>query len=134
MEDIGFWDTLVRDLTSGKGQFRLFVQPAMALILGIRTGITDARAGHAPFGRRLLAGAEPRSQLFKDSIKRAIIPLGLAFVLDMILQKLTLGRMRPLVAIIVAAILVWIPFSLVRGFTNRIWRRSHPPRKTASAH
>ena len=58
----------------------------------------------------------------------------LAFVLDMILQKLTLDRMRPLVAIIVAAILVWIPFSLVRGITNRIWRRSHPPRKTASAH
>jgi hypothetical protein len=133
MEDIGFWDTIVRDLTSGKGQFRLFVQPAMALILGIRTGMTDAQAGHAPFGRRLLTGAEPRAQLFKESIKRAIIPLALAFVLDMILQKLTLGRMRPLVAIIVAAILVWIPFSLVRGITNRIWRRSHP-RKTASAH
>ena len=59
----------------------------------------------------------------------------LAFVLDVVLQKLTLGRVRPLVAIIVAAILVWIPFLLVRGITNRIfrrWRRSHP-RKTASA-
>ena len=52
MEDIGFWDTLVRDLTSGKGQFRLLVQPTMALILGIRTGSLTL----APGTRRLDGG------------------------------------------------------------------------------
>jgi hypothetical protein len=128
VEHYGFWDTIVRDLTSGKGQLRLLLQPAMALIFGIRAGIADARAGHLPFGRRMIAGAEPRWQLIKESIKRVLSPLVLAFVLDVILQKLTLGRVRPLVAIIVAAILVWIPFLLVRGITNRIWRRLRPTR------
>jgi len=133
VEHYGFWDTIVHDLTSGKGQFRLFLQPMMALVLGIRAGIADARAGHPPFGRRLLSGAESRAQLLKESIQRALMPLVLAFVLDVILQKLTMGRVRPLVAVIVAAILVWIPFSFVRGITNRIWRRSRPG-KAASAH
>jgi hypothetical protein len=132
VEHYGFWDTLVRDLTSGKGQLRLLLQPTMALIFGIRAGIADARAGHLPFGRRVLAGAEPRGQLIKESIKRALSPLVLAFVLDVILQRVTLGRVRPLVAIIVAAILVWIPFLLVRGVTNRVWRLR--PSRTARAH
>ena len=39
--------------------------------------------------------------LMKDSVKRALNPLALAFVLDVILQRLTLGYVRPLAAIIV---------------------------------
>ncbi len=61
-----------------------------------------------------------------SSIKTVLTPLVLAFVLDVILQKITLDRVRPLVAVVVAAILVWIPFALIRGITNRISR--HPPR------
>jgi hypothetical protein len=75
---------------------------------------------------------EPRAQLMKDSVKRALNPLALAFILDVILQRLTLGYVRPLVALVIAAVLVWIPFVIVRGLMNRFWRRSHHGRRRAA--
>jgi hypothetical protein len=105
---------------------------AVALVGGIRAGIADARAGSLPLGRRLKEGSEPHAQLMKDAVKRALNPLALAFVLDVILQRLTLGYVRPLVAIVVAAIVVWIPFAIVRGVMNRFWRRSHFGRRRAA--
>ena len=132
MEQVGFWEGTVRELTSGQGQFRLLLLPAVALVLGVRAGIADAREGTLPFARRLRQGNEPREQLMKDSVKRALNPLALAFVLDVILQRLTLGYVRPLVAIVVAAVLVWIPFVIVRGVMNRFWRRSHFGRRRAA--
>jgi di/tricarboxylate transporter len=129
---VGVWDGMVRELTSGQGQFRLLLLPAVALVLGVRVGIADARQGYPPFARRLREGNEPREQLLKDAVKRALNPLALAFVLDVILQRLTLGYVRPLVAIVVAAVLVWIPFVIVRGVVNRFWRRSHFGRRRAA--
>ena len=53
--EAGFFETIARDL-SGKGQFRLILQPLAALILGVRFGIADANAGHPPFVH-LMVGA-----------------------------------------------------------------------------
>lgn len=132
VQHYGFWEGMVRELTSGQGQFRLLLLPAMALSLGIRAGIADAREGTLPFARRVRGGHEPRALLLKDSLMRALNPLALAFVLDVILQRLTLGYVRPLAAIIVATILVWIPFVIVRGMMNRFWRRAHHVRRRAA--
>lgn len=132
VEHLGFWQAMVRELTSGQGQFRLLLLPAVALVLGIRAGIADARDGYLPFCRRLREGNEPRAQLMKDSVERALNPLALAFILDVILQRLTLGYVRLLVALVVAAGLVWIPFAIVRGIMNRFWRRSHHGRRRAA--
>ena len=129
---LGFWEGMMRELTSGQGQFRLLLLLAVALVLGIRAGIADAREGTLPFGRRLREANEPRADLMKDSVKRALNPLALAFILDVILQRLTLGYVRPLAAIIVAAVLVWLPFVIVRGIMNRFWRRSHHGRRRAA--
>src|SRR4051812_2092492 len=38
-------EELVARITSGPMQFRLIVQPSMALVLGIRDGLSDAKAG-----------------------------------------------------------------------------------------
>ena len=129
MEQVGFWEGIARDLT-GKGQVRLIVQPLMAIILGIRLGMKDARAGKGPFLLRLFTEPE-RGKLFKQSLSDAMVPLSLAFGLDLIFQYLTLGRVRPLAAVVVGALLVWLPFAITRALTNRIWKRRRPQR---SAH
>lgn len=125
MEDVGFWEGIVRDL-SGKGKFRLILQPAMAILLGIRLGIADAKTGQEPFFRRLFITGR-RFKLFKQSLRDAVIPLSLALVLDVVFQYLTLGRARLLAAVVVGALLVWLPFTITRGVTNRIWKRTRPP-------
>lgn len=124
MTDVGFVEGIVRDL-GGKGQFRLYMQPAMALVLGARLGIADAKEGKAPFLFRLLRRSSRPWQLLKDSLWDAVIPLSIAVAMDSVLQYLTLGTVRPVAALVVAALLVWLPFALVRGLTNRMWARTH---------
>ena len=121
--DVGFFQSIARDL-SGKGQFRLFLQPAMAVILGVRLGIRDAKAGKTPYLLRQASETHGRWVVFKESLTDAILPLTVALVMDAIFQRITLGRVRPLVALVVGAILVWIPFVITRGLSNRIWKRS----------
>lgn len=124
MDDMGFWEHLVRDL-SGKGQIRLILQPAMAIFLGIRIGLSDARSGASPFVRHLVESKDERWRLVGQSIRYAWLPLTIAFVVDCILQYLTLGRIRPLAAVVVGILLVYFPFTAARGFSNRIYRRLH---------
>ncbi|MBF5043098.1 hypothetical protein FGE12_11930 [Aggregicoccus sp. 17bor-14] len=131
MELAGFWDDLVRNLTSGRGQFRLFLQPFMAFLLGLRLGVADAREGQRPFFLRLFHAHRRRWQLLKQSFSDAAIPLTLAVCMDSVLQYLTLGRIRLLGALIVGAILVWLPFTLTRAFTNRICHHLPARRRTA---
>ena len=124
MHDVGFWQGIVESL-SGKGQFRLILQPLMAVWLGIRLGVVDAKAGVEPFGARLFKDKLPHWEVFKQSLSDAAMPLMFAVLMDAIFQYLTLGRVRLLPALIVGGLLVWIPFGFARGFTNRFWRRQH---------
>ena len=126
----GFWDDMVRNLTSGRGQFRLFLQPFMAFLLGLRLGVADAREGQEPFFLRLFRGQQGRWALLKQSLSDAALPLTLSLCMDAVLQYLTLGRIRLLGALIVGASLVWLPFTLTRAFTNRIWHHLPARRRT----
>jgi hypothetical protein len=127
--DAGFWESIGQDL-SGKGQLRLFVQPIMAILLGARLGVTDAKGGTSPFMRRLIESRYERWKLFGNSIRYVWMPLLLALAMDCVFQHLTLGRIRPLAAVVVGALLVWLPFTIARGMANRIWRRTHRGRST----
>jgi hypothetical protein len=128
---LGFFETIAHDLGGNKGRFRLILQPAMAIFLGIRLGMADARAGHPPFLKRLFQADADRMQVFKRSLREAIIPLTLALVLDGIIQYMTLGWVRPVAAALVGAILVWIPFVVTRALT---WRVVTHGGHTRSAH
>jgi hypothetical protein len=125
---VGFWDSIARDLTGrgmfgGPFQFRLIIQPLAAILLGIKVGIRDAKAGDVPFFRALLG--KKRGHLLAKAARDAIIPLMLAFIVDSILQRLINGRIRPLAAVVVGGLLVFLPFVIVRGLANRIWCRGH---------
>ena len=127
--DPGFWQGIL-DVASGRGQLRLILQPMIAMIVGIRLGITDAKLGHDPFLMRLAITGRNRAALAKDAARTVLVPFCISIVLDGILQYLTLGYVRPLAALVVGAVLIWIPFSIARSFTNRIYRHRHPVRAT----
>ena len=124
MQPPGFWETLARSLT-GPGRLRLILQPALAMVLGVRLGLADAKRAERPFVLRLLTARAERGALFKESLARVVVPFCLAVAIDAALQLWTLGRIRPLAALVVGALLVWLPFLAARALTNRLWRRSH---------
>ena len=130
MGDPGFFDSIRRDLTGhgifgGNFQFRYILQPLAATLLGIKVGIRDAKAGDPPFFQALVKGTGGRGHLLAKGVRDAIIPLCIAFILDSILQHLINGRIRPLAAVIVGTMLVFIPFVIVRALTNRVWSHRH---------
>ena len=126
-DGLGFWEGIVHNLTEA-GTFRLVLQPLMAIALGIRLGIGDAKAGRGPFLFRLVKERHHHWGLFKQSLRDAALPLTVALIVDGILQMITLGYVRPMAAVVVGTILVWIPFTASRALMNRAWNRFKPQR------
>jgi len=120
--DAGFWEDLL-DVTTGRGQLRLVLQPLVAIFLGIRFGIGDAKSSKEPFLLRLLVKSEHRARLAKEAMKSIIVPFAIAIVLDGVLQYLAHGYVRPLAAVVIGAVLIFAPFAIARSLTNRIYRR-----------
>jgi len=120
----GLWQDIV-ETARGRGQLRLILQPTVAIILGLRLGIADAKAGDTPFLLRLFVTSRNRARLAKDALMDVIVPYSVAVLLDGVLQYLTLGYVRPLAALVMGAALIWLPFSIARALTNRIYRRTH---------
>ncbi len=124
MKDFGFWQGIM-EVVHGRGQLRLIVQPTIAVILGVRLGIFDAKHGKDPFAMRLFVTGRHRWQLAKESLHQVLVPFLIAVIMDGILQYVTLGYVRPLAAVIVAAVLIFIPFMAARAWTNRIYVHRH---------
>jgi hypothetical protein len=121
--DTGFWQGIL-ETAHGRGQFRFILQPAVAILLGIRLGIADAKAHDQPFLMRMLVKGEHKARIAKEAAKSVLIPFVIAVLLDALLQYITLDRVRPLAAVVVGALLIWLPFSISRSLTNRIYRHS----------
>ena len=133
MPSPGFFESIGRDLTGpgmfgGKFQIRLILQPLLAIILGLRLGIRDAKAGKPLFFQALVQGDGHRGALLRQAARDAIMPLIVALIIDSILQHLINHRIRPLAAVIVGGILVFLPFLIVRALANRAWTHGHAGR------
>ncbi len=129
MADVSFFEGIGRDLTGrgmfgGRFQIRLILQPVLAFLLGVRFGLRDAKAGKRAFLMSLV-DAHDRWPILKQGLRDAIVPLCVAFVIDGILQRLINGHVRPMAAVVVGALLVFLPFVIGRGLSNRIWTHGH---------
>ena len=120
-------DELLARISSGPMQFRLIVQPAMALLLGVRDGLMDARLGSPPFLWGLLFHRDRLKPYLKSALRRLQVPIVVATLADAIVQYLMLGYVRPITAVIVGTLLMGLPYSIARGLSNRI-RSARTPR------
>jgi hypothetical protein len=109
-------------MLSGPGHLRFFIQPLVAILLGLRDGKLDAQAGKLPFILSLWR-SDNRGQLAEQALKQIALPLAIATVLDAILQYVILGQVKLLSAFIVGAVLIAMPYSASRGLCNRAFRR-----------
>ena len=131
-----FFDAIGADL-SGRGilggsfQLRLILQPLAAMLLGLRFGIRDAKQGLAPFFKDVAHSRGQRGSMVRHSARDALVPLIVALVLDSILQHMINGRVRPLAALIVGGLLVFLPFLIIRALSNRLWTHRHRPTQPA---
>jgi hypothetical protein len=120
-----FWDDLI-DRPSGPMRFRFVLQPLMATIAAFRSGIKDAHLGRAPFLETMLRDPTRRVRRLNEALNTTarIILLGLA--MDVIYQAVVFKTFYPNEALVVALLLAFVPYMIIRGLVTRVWRRRAP--------
>lgn len=113
---------------SGPMKLRLFLQPTMATIFAIRSGLKDAREGRPPFLWTVVTDASSRADLIKDGWKSVGKVFILAMTLDVVYQIIVARFVYPLEVVITAILLAIVPYIVVRGLATRIARKKVSPK------
>jgi len=128
-----FFDDMVARL-SGPGRLRFIMQPIVAILLGMRDGAKDARAGACPFLWGVIFRRDLRSQLVKSGLASVRNLVAVAILLDLISQYLIFRVIHPGAAILLGPVLIALPYSLARALSNRfVGRRGSKPVTDAAA-
>ena len=115
------WQNLL-DRPSGPKTFRFILQPIMATIAALVDGVKDARTGCDPYLWTVLTNPAKRgSRLHEGLISTArVILLGLC--MDLIYQFIVFDTFHPAEAVIIAGLLAFLPYLLLRGPITRVAR------------
>ena len=117
-----FVDGLAERLT-GPGKSRFLMSPLVAIALGVRDGIADAKQGLPPYFERVLFTSKCKMYEVKTALKHIGGALTFGIVLDLIFQWLVFQALFLLPALLVGSILVALPYVIARGLSDRIARR-----------
>ena len=122
--DIGirFLENMVARV-SGPMKLRLVLQPTMAAIFAIRSGLKDAREGRPAFLWTVLTDPASRDDLIKDGWKSVGKVFIIAMALDIVYQITVARFVYPLEVVITAFLLAIVPYICLRGLTTRIARK-----------
>ncbi|HBL23170.1 MAG TPA: hypothetical protein DDZ40_03545 [Deltaproteobacteria bacterium] len=110
------------DRVSGPMKFRLILQPLMAIIFAVRSGLRDAKEGRPAYFWAIFTDPHNRREMLRDGWKSVGRIFILAIIIDAVYQIIELHWFYPLEAFIVAIVLAIIPYLLIRGPTNRAAR------------
>lgn len=124
MEDLvaRIFENLV-DRVSGPMKFRLVLQPLMAIIFAVRSGLKDAREGKPAYGWALFTDPEHRRDMLRDGWKAVGKVFVIAVLIDAVYQYIALRWFYPGEALLTAALLAFVPYLLIRGPVNRLTAR-----------
>jgi hypothetical protein len=116
-----FLEELPRRFT-GPGRLRFILQPVLAILLGVRGGLADARAGNPPFLFGLVFDAGRRRALLRSGAAAISTLLAMGIILDIVFQLVLYHAVHPGAALLVGPILICLPYALSRALTNRLVR------------
>ena len=117
-----FFEDIPKRLT-GPGKFRFVLQPLIAIILGIRSGRADARAGLPPYLYALFFKRDSRREMMRSAFLTIVNLLLMGILIDSVCQWLILGSSYPGAALVVGPVLIVTPYTVSRALTNRLARR-----------
>ena len=116
-----FIDDMVARL-HGPGRLRFILQPTVAIALGARDGVKDARAGNPPFLWGLLFRSGERSRLVRSALASVRDLVAVAILLDVASQLIIFRMVHPGAALLLGPVLIAFPYSTSRALTNRMLR------------
>jgi hypothetical protein len=119
-----FLEELPQRLT-GPGRLRFVIQPLIAMVLGWRGGLSDARSGRPAYLYGLLMGGGNRKELLRSGFAAVRDLIAMGIVLDAVAQLLIYGQVHPGAALVIGPVLICLPYAVSRALTNRLARLMH---------
>ncbi len=116
---------------TGPMSLRFVLQPVMAILLGIRDGRLDAKAGAPPFGWALAFMPGNRKAALRSALHALLVPIIIGSVLDAIAQYLIFHQVRAGWALVVGTLVMGLPYTAARGLSNRIVTAMKKPEEVA---
>jgi hypothetical protein len=116
------WTNLV-ERPSEPMAFRFILQPCMAALAAIKDGLADARTGKSVYLMTVLSKPEERVSRLREGLDATARIILLGIVMDAIYQFIVLKRFYPIEALIIALLLAFVPYLILRGPVARIARR-----------
>jgi len=118
-------DRLWRNIAARPGgpmTFRFMLQPAMAAIAALRDGIGDARLGRLPYAAAIIRDSRERGSLLWEGIASTARILILGVIMDVAYQWFFFDTFHPAEAAVIAILLAFVPYVLLRGTIKRVAR------------
>lgn len=106
----------------GPMTFRFVLQPTMALLMAVRDGFKDAKAGRAPYFWTIVNEPEHRAASLREGRKATARILVLGLVMEVIYQYRVFGTFHVLEAVNFIFLLCFLPYLIMRGPINRLAR------------
>jgi hypothetical protein len=104
----------------GPMTFRILLQPIMAAIFALRSGLKDAKEGKPAYFWALFTDSVHRRDMLRDGWKAVGKVFIIAMVIDLVYQLIVFRWFYPGETLLVAAVLAFVPYLLIRGPVNRI--------------
>ena len=115
------WQNLF-ERPGGPMVFRFFLQPTMAAIAAWRDGVDDARTGRSPFFVGALTDPAQRTVRLNEALVATARIILLGLVMDGIYQAIEFKSFHPAEAVIIALVLAFLPYLVLRGLIARAAR------------
>lgn len=117
-----FWTDLV-GRPDGPMAFRFLLQPVMATLAAWKDGKADAATGRSPYFWTVLTDPARRGPRLAEGLRATGQILALGVVMDLIYQAIALRHFYPTEALVIALLLAFVPYLLLRGPFARLARR-----------
>jgi hypothetical protein len=106
----------------GPMSFRFALQPAMAVIAAIHDGMRDARAGRPPYLTVVICSPGERLHGLYEALSATARIMLLGLAMDLVYQVTVFGTFYPNEAVVIALVLAFLPYLVIRGPVTRIAR------------
>jgi hypothetical protein len=104
----------------GPMTLRFLLQPLTAIIAALHDGIKDARTGRSPYLWTMLTSGTERGGRFREGLIATGRTILMGLVIDTIYQAVVLKAFYPGEAVIIAILLAFVPYLLLRGPIARV--------------
>jgi hypothetical protein len=116
-----FWHDLI-ERPDAPMRFRFILQPLMAAIAAIHDGREDARLGRSPYFMTVLRNPQKRVGRLREGLNATARIILLGLVMDVIYQLIVLKTFYPNEALVIALLLAFVPYLIIRGLVLRVAR------------